>query len=130
MNMAGEVHTITNFKQALSTTRHLYFISAVYFPILQKGYFTLLFQHTSNTSTFSMPYSQPMTLPHIIEKIEAFYLRSTPASILNQLSSEKPLVNVINESTLLNPRVNFQSSSYSIYQQHLSQLITPSILIW
>lgn len=107
MNMAGDIYTTTNFKQALSTTRHL-FLQFI-FQFFRKAISLLSF----NTPPIPTPslnlYSQPMTFPHIIKKIEAFLLEFTPASILNQLSAEKALVNVISESTLLNPIVNSQS---------------------
>lgn len=128
MNVAGEKQTTANFKWALSTTRHFYFISPVYFPTLQKGCFTFLSHRTSNTPTPPYLHSQPMSLPHITEKIEAFSLEPTPARVLIQPITEIALVIVTSGSTLLNPMVNSQSSSYSTYQQHLPQVIIPSML--
>lgn len=83
--MVREKYTTTNFKWALSTTRHFYFISLFsLFSKFQKGYLILLsshiqYPHLLHTSTPSM------TLPHVIEKIEAFSPEPSPASLFEQI---------------------------------------------
>lgn len=99
-----------------------------YFPTLKKGYLTLLFHHTSNTSTSSILPLPACDLATYHWENRVFPLEPTPASLLNPPSTEITLVNVTNDSTLLNPMVNSQSSSYSPNQQHLSHLIMHSDL--
>lgn len=129
MNVVGEKCTIINFKWVLSMTRHFYFFPfSVYFPTLWKSYFTLLSHHTSNTPMFSIHPLQPMTLPHIFKKIEALFLELTPASLLDQPSTEKWLLSMSQWFYLAKYNGQFSVFILSTYQQNLSRMIMPSTL--